>query len=97
VEYTSVGTAVIASRGTVYDECCADDCGILASTTDEWLTAMEYLVQNPQARFEQVTSAQKKLVEEYSIQSLRTQVLDMFNLATELSNYKDQLRSTVNL
>lgn len=84
VEYTAVGTAVIASRDTVYDDCCADDCGILASTPEEWLAAMERLAQDPQARFELVKRAQDKLTREYSTEDLRSQVLEMFAQAERL-------------
>lgn len=78
VEYTSVGAAVVASRDTVYDECCSDGCGILASTSEEWLQALEYLVQNPEARFEQTLRAQKRVAADYGLERLREQVLSMF-------------------
>lgn len=79
VEYTSVGAAVIASRDTVYDDCCAGDCGILAETHEEWLAALERLAQNPTLRYEQVRRAQEKLVLEYSTERLREQVLTIFD------------------
>jgi hypothetical protein len=78
VDYTSVGAAVVASRGTVYDNCCADGCGILAHTADEWLAALEKLTHDPAERFAQVCRAQKKLADEYSTERLRLQVLDVF-------------------
>lgn len=78
VEYTSVGAAVVASRGTVYDECCADGCGILADGPDEWLEALELLVRDDAVRLSQVERAQAKLEQEYNIALLREQVLGMF-------------------
>lgn len=78
IEYTSVGAAVIASRGPVYDDCCAEGCGILAGTTDEWLAALEKLAHDPAERFAQVRRAQKRLTDEYSTERLRDQVLDVF-------------------
>ncbi len=78
VEYTSVGAAVIASRGTVYDDCCADGCGILAETHEEWLEALESLAQDSRLRYEQVQRAQEKLTREYSTERLRDQVLAIF-------------------
>ncbi|OYU32017.1 MAG: hypothetical protein CFE39_05485 [Comamonadaceae bacterium PBBC2] len=84
VEYTAVGTAVIASKDTVYDECCDDGCGILASTEDEWYDAFVYLTLNPELRLNQVIKAQKKLAESYSIERLRQQVLDVISQAREL-------------
>jgi glycosyltransferase involved in cell wall biosynthesis len=78
VDYTSVGVAVVASRGTVYDECCADGCGLLAGTNEEWAAALDRLTLDPAERFAQVTRAQKRLVAEYSIERLRNQVLSIF-------------------
>jgi len=77
VEYTSVGAAVVASRGTVYDECCADGCGILADGPDEWLGALEKLINDTEYRVAMVRRAQEKLEREYSLGRLRDQVLDV--------------------
>lgn len=79
VEYTSVGAAVIASRGTVYDDCCADGCGILADSLDEWADGLERLTRDPALRLEQVKRAQEKLRNQYSVERLREQVLSIFN------------------
>lgn len=84
VEYTSVGTAVVASKGTVYDECCSDGCGILADTEDEWFAALDRLARDPEARFNQVLLAQEKLASTYSTERLREQVLDIFSQAHNL-------------
>ena len=84
VEYTSVGAAVVASKGTVYDGCCADGCGILASTENEWFEALEMLTRDPVARYEQVKHAQEKLIQYYSIDRLREQVIDVFSQANRL-------------
>jgi len=84
VEYTSVGAAVIASKGTVYDECCADGCGILADSEEEWFNAFELLILNPEARYEQVIRAQEKLQREYSLDRLSDQVIDIFDQAKQI-------------
>lgn len=81
VEYTSIGAAVIASKGTVYDECCSNDCGLLVETTEEWLKALEHLTLNPEARYKQVQRAQKKMAIEYTISELREQVIDIMKQA----------------
>ncbi len=47
VEYTSVGAAVIASRDMIYDDCCSDGCGDLATTHEEWVAAMEPCAPTP--------------------------------------------------
>jgi glycosyltransferase involved in cell wall biosynthesis len=84
VEYTSVGAAVVASKGTVYDECCSQGCGLLAATEDEWFDALDLLVRDSDARYKQIVRAQEKLVNEYSIETLREQVLNVFTRAHAL-------------
>jgi hypothetical protein len=78
VEYTCVGAAVVASRGGVYDDCCADGGGLLAGTPEEWLDALELLVRDDAARIAQVNTAQQKLETTYSLAQLREQVLAVF-------------------
>jgi len=78
VEYTAVGAAVVASAGTVYDEGCADDCGVLAGTVEEWRAALQAFADNPGARFAMVSRAQEKLRASYSLDELRAQVLRLF-------------------
>lgn len=83
VEYTSVGVAVVASRGTVYDACCADGCGMLADGEEEWFSALDKLT-DASYRYRQVMAAQKKLKEQYTLERLREQVMDVFSLARRL-------------
>jgi glycosyltransferase involved in cell wall biosynthesis len=85
VEYTSCGAAVVASRGTVYDECCADGCGILASTEGEWFEALDLLVKDDDVRQAMVRSAQAKVERDYHIGRLRDQVLDVIRRSREAS------------
>jgi tetratricopeptide (TPR) repeat protein len=80
VEYTSAGVAVIASRSTVYDDCSAGGCGMLATTEEEWLAALERLSE-PKARYMQVVNAQNKLQREYGLPRLREQVEAIFERA----------------
>jgi len=81
VEYTSVGAAVVATRGTIYDSCTAGDCGILAGSEDEWLDAFERLTADPALRRSMVERAQQRLEREYSVPALTRQVLDVFECA----------------
>lgn len=83
VDYTSIGTAVVASRGTAYDICCQDGCGLLVETMEEWQAALESLIKQPQARYEMVRAAQKKVRENYSLDDLTLQVLGVFDRAQE--------------
>lgn len=75
VEYTAVGTAVVASAGTVYDDCCAGGCGSLASGLDQWYAELNRLARDDAARHRQVAAAQARLQRDYSTDSLRRQVL----------------------
>lgn len=77
VEYTSVGTAVVASANTVYDECCSGGCGSLASDLDGWYSELNRLTKDDAARHRQVSAAQARLRREYSTENLRHQVMDM--------------------
>lgn len=81
VDYTSIGAAVIASRDTAYDAACADGCGILVETLDEWAAAIDALVVDQDRRFELVVAAQEKLRQRYSLDRLTEQVLGVFELA----------------
>jgi hypothetical protein len=91
VEYTSAGVAVVASRGMVYDECCAEGCGLLADSSEEWLAALELLVTDDQARADQIERAQLKLANEYNVAILREQVLGMFAACRELVPQRSDL------
>jgi hypothetical protein len=81
VEYTAAGGAVVASRDTVYNECCAGGCGILAGSIDEWFSALDLLVNNVDERVSTIERAQAKLEEDYSIARLREQVLNVITQA----------------
>lgn len=93
VEYTTVGAAVVASRGTVYDECCADGCGILADRPDEWLAGLELLIRDGGERLKMVERAQSKLKAEYTIGALREQVLDVIARAHRIVKQREQARA----
>jgi glycosyltransferase involved in cell wall biosynthesis len=81
VEYTSAGAAVVASRDTVYDRCCADGCGILADGVDEWAEAIELLIRNGEERASIAATAQDKLERDYGAAKLREQVLEVLAAA----------------
>ncbi len=78
VEYTAIGAAVIASAGTVYDNCCSQGCGVLVSDEAGWYAAINRLLNDPAARLQQVSVAQERLEQQYSIGALREQVISMF-------------------
>lgn len=84
VDYTSIGAAVIASRDTAYDAACADGCGILVDTPEDWAAAIDTLVTAPDRRFTQVIAAQEKLRQRYSPDRLTEQVLGVFDTAAQI-------------
>ena len=88
IEYTSLGIASVASGGMIYDECCADGCGILATDLDEWRHALEMLVSNPVERLAMVNRAQRKLEENYGIAKHRDQILRIVEIARERARTK---------
>ena len=85
LEYTSAGIAVIATRGTIYDACCAEGCGWLATTHTEWVEAFQALCGDVDRRYRQVELAQRRLRERYSLASMERQLLNVIEVADELS------------
>jgi glycosyltransferase involved in cell wall biosynthesis len=83
VEYTSLGIAVVASGGTVYDDCCAGGCGLLPQDLDDWVLALERLLSNGTERVAMVERAQRKLETEYGPAQHRQQILDIVRTARE--------------
>ncbi|MFL6734100.1 MAG: glycosyltransferase, partial [Sphingomicrobium sp.] len=81
VEYSSVGVAVIASADMVYDQCCADGCGLLVDGLDEWRAALERLVTDEAERLATVQRAQRKLESDYGLDQHRRQILTIIELA----------------
>jgi len=81
VEYTSIGAAVVASKGTVYDSCTADDCGLVVESVNDWAEQLNHLVNDPLARFNLVKNAQLKLETSFSPEQLTEQVLNVFAAA----------------
>jgi 2-polyprenyl-3-methyl-5-hydroxy-6-metoxy-1,4-benzoquinol methylase len=85
VEYTSVGAAVIASRGTVYDRCCSNGQGLLVENDSvAWYQAVSSLISDNVGRLEQVRRAQHTVSERYSPAMLRNEMVRAFSLASVL-------------
>ena len=83
VEYTASGIAVVASSGMIYDECCADGCGILAADLEGWAAGLESLIGDDSRRLSMVARAQDRLESEYGIAAHRAQILDVVEMARE--------------
>ncbi|MFC0632423.1 glycosyltransferase family protein [Brevundimonas balnearis] len=86
VEYTAAGAAVVASAGTVYDDCCADGAGDLATSLDDWFARLDALVRDDDLRLDRVAAAQARLVADYGPRALKAQVLDVFQMARDLAD-----------
>lgn len=78
VEYTSVGAAVVATGGTIYDGCAADGCGVLVQRPEDWYAVLAELVESAEKRNALVAAAQARARQDYSLDTLRQQVLDVF-------------------
>ncbi len=76
VEYTRAGIATVATKGMMYDHCCANDCGLLVTTEDEWYQAISHLLGDPHERAKVISNAQARLQEEYSDEILLKQIED---------------------
>lgn len=81
VEYSSVGAAVIASKGTIYDECCANEAGIL-SEDDEWYSNIKLLIEDNDLRFKLLSNAQKKIASSFTEEHLFSQIERAIQLAS---------------
>lgn len=81
VEYSAVGAAVIATSGTIYDDCCSDECGLLVDGSEGWYGALLALCDDPSLRFRMVRNAQNRIRRDYSEERLRLQILQMVELA----------------
>ena len=95
IEYTAVGTAVVATKGLIYDECCANGCGLLVDDS-EWEDALTTLVADPQRRFELVCEAQCRLIQHYSIEQLQKQIFCTLELAKDISKRNNIFLETEN-
>lgn len=83
VEYTSVGTAVIASGNMIYNDSCADDCGVLAFELQDWIDGLDRLFTDDAERVAMVQRAQAKMESTYGIGAHRRQILDVIDLASQ--------------
>lgn len=82
VEYTSIGAAVVATGGTIYDSCCSSGAGLLIRDKAKWLAELDALVLDEERRYQMVVTAQRRLEEHFSTARLRDQVLEVFDLAS---------------
>lgn len=81
VEYSMAGMAVVASDLPVYHRACADGAGVLAGTTEGWANSIKDLLYRPCKRTQFIKRAQEKLIEGYTHESLRAQVMAIFDQA----------------
>lgn len=84
VDYTRVGAAVIASRGTVFDECGANGRALLVDGFDEWREAMRTLVLEPDQRVSMVRNSQDHVKEHYTMRLQQQEILQVLGQAARL-------------
>ena len=77
IEYTSVGAAVVATGGFVYDDCCADGRGIIVDSSYEWEGALSRLIEHPDECLEMVRRAQQELSLSYSREEFGLQMMEL--------------------
>lgn len=88
VEYSACGVAVVASKGTAYDTCIEDNCGVLAESTQDWYDALEQMIESPEVAYAYRCNAQRKLEDEFSIGHLRQQVFDVLEQAEKEQRFE---------
>jgi len=80
IEYTAAAMPVIASDHPVYAECCSGGAGLLVAPED-WLSAIERMMQAPDLRESMTRAAMLRLESSYTLERLRQQVLTAFATA----------------
>ena len=79
IEFTALGVPVVASPLDAYLEAiCDGEDGFIASSTDEWISKLELLINDSSLRESIVANAQKKIAEDYAIESRVTQWDNLF-------------------
>lgn len=85
-DYTMIGAATVAARGTVYDKVCADDCGLLAQSQSEWFDSLDQLISNSDFRYRIASNAQERLKSRFSAEAYREKLLRLFSQAHQITN-----------
>jgi glycosyltransferase involved in cell wall biosynthesis len=80
IEYSATGAAVVASKSRIYDDCCANECGLL-SEDDGWFEALDTIIKSPQLRVDLATNAQRRLSNEFNLELLTDQLMNSLKTA----------------
>ena len=82
MQYMSIGIPTVATNyGTNLQVIDNNENGILVDTSKEWIEKLEYLILNPRERERIGTNARKKIVNNYSVQSLEHLYLEVLREA----------------
>jgi hypothetical protein len=81
VEYSAAGMATVASDLLVYRKACSGDAGVLASSVDDWKSALTRLIYDHNARQNYIVNAQAKLRRMYGHNNLELQLMQVFEMA----------------
>ena len=80
IEYTAVGAAVVATGGSIYDECCARGRGVLVNSSCEWEGALSRMIEDPDECVEMVRRAQQEVSRSYSREQFAKQLKSLLCL-----------------
>jgi glycosyltransferase involved in cell wall biosynthesis len=86
VEYTSCGILTIASDIQVYIDCCAGECGLLCKDHEQWISAMQLMLDYPEERQRILRNAQNKVARDFSLVKHQKQILEIAKLARDTLN-----------
>lgn len=89
VEYSACGFAVVATRGMIYDACCAEGRGLLVDGDGEWFEAFDRLLRDKALHRSQVLRAQQHLRDHYRRDRLRRQIASTIGRAHALVDRTD--------
>ena len=67
IQYLSCEIPVIASPVGANNKVVSNDCGFLASTTEEWLNAFKFIYSNPKLALEMGKLGRQKIIDNYSL------------------------------
>jgi glycosyltransferase involved in cell wall biosynthesis len=85
VEYSFAGMAVVASDLPMYRSACANNCGFVARSAEQWHQALSRLIADATLRRELVRHAQRKLCNGYTRAASLRQLLDIVDQAHRLA------------
>lgn len=85
IEYTQAGIPCVASASIVYANIISEDAGVLASSNEEWRDGIVKIIKNQTYAASLVEAAQKRVFAEWTMESLRNQLIDIAKLPEKIA------------